>query len=219
MGPRGCKQEIKRESTGFPRNLGRRHGEHHSRRTEPESSGPNRQPASGHPGAHAHDRRHRPHHGRRAPGPDRQGAAPDGGTEDRRDLHGRRHEQLLLRRHAMGPERAHIRRRDTSQRRDRVCLSGVRGGQSTRADQAGVWRRSARLAGRREPLRGDREDRDRPRRAIPPDRDRGARTVLHRRRNPPRLRHGGRRRNARHGRLPHLQVARRRSRSCSARTT
>ncbi len=67
----------------------------------------------------------------------------------------------LLRRHAMGPERAHIRRRDTRQRRDRVCLSGVRGGPGARADQAGVRRRSAHLAGRREPLHGDREDRRR----------------------------------------------------------
>ena len=80
-------------------------------------------------------------------------------------------------------------------------------------DEVRVWQEDE------SPYAGDREDRDGSRRAIPPHRDRGASTVLHRRWNPPRLGHGGRRRNARHGRLPHLQVARRRSRSCSARTT
>ena len=73
-------------------------------------------------------------------------------------------------------------------------------------DEVRVWQEDE------SPYAGDREDRDRPRRAIPPDRDRGARPVLHRRRHPPRLRNGGRRRHAGHGRLPHVQVERRRSR-------
>ena len=76
---------------------------------------------------------------------------------------------------------------------------GVRGSARTRADQ--VLERRPRLAGRREPVQGDRADHPRSRRRDRQDRHRGARPLLHLRRRAPgaaeRARSSARRRSRR----------------------
>ena len=73
-------------------------------------------------------------------------------AEARRDLHGRHDELLLLHRHALGPERAHVRRRHSAEGEHRYVCPGFEEDRARELIKR-VRRRSARLAGGREPVR------------------------------------------------------------------
>ena len=161
-------------------------------RATPAASGP----ASSHRGAQADDRGHRADHARRTPCARAEGAAPDEREQDQRDLPRRRIEHVLFHGRALGIERASVRGGDSGQGRHRVGVPRLRGG--TRARAGVEERRSARVAGRREPLPADRRHPQGSRRRHRPRRRRRAAALLRlQRREERKRRHRVRRRRRR----------------------